>query len=230
MGPLFGALSVLSGIGILATLIAFSATNKRKHKLVSLGVFLLCFGILTWLILGITAGSEIAVNTKNYRYRAKENGSFLSIPHGPGFWKTQEGKKEVVALLKKRGLLGIHPLKVQFYDRGVSGDFSGGFLTGTSGTLKQEGNLQFAWFLKDKGREMFISSFPSEKIKFVWQEDLEQAQVRFKFNLNKLDLYNAVKDNKNNLAELISEEWIDYIVARIPNSSSISNLFRLRSE
>lgn len=55
---------------------------------------------------------------------------------------------------------------------------------------------------------------------------MERPTIRFKFNLNSKELKQKINKKYDSLGELVSEEWIDYILAIIPSDMALSEIFR----
>lgn len=228
-------LMAFAAIGVIVTLLSLavwiepvSESNPTlKWVSVILLVFIVSSLVLTWgasSFSGAIGQKYKVVSNEDYRYKYVPNGLYLGISFSG---EDINSKDEIIKELEQKGLFGRHTLKMQFHNPGVSGDFQANFLSGTSGTVKTRGKLQFAWPPEGSDGVMYTNSFPARKIKFVKVDESAKPTIRFKFNLNSTELEEKMKEKGTNLGELIDERWIDYMVVRRPSDLKIPDLFRL---
>jgi len=137
----------------------------------------------------------------------------------------KEKVKEVLNVLENAGLFGDHPLVPIIGNRGLEGEFQGGFLRGTSGKVSTYTQLTFAWKTTD-GRE-FVSSLKYDKVIFIEIPEGEPPRIRFKFNGERLMYTFKHRDPTalHNLNFFITDDVIAYATIYVSQEAKESNLY-----
>ena len=138
----------------------------------------------------------------------------------------------------QKGLLGQRPLHKLNAPGGVSGYITGGFSHG-SGSIKGSIDPGVTFFWEASGSEVYLTTIPQNKIKFVMDETRDIPTVEFIFNKNwygtsyqevNASLSDPDQPRHHNLNLEVMNNWrLDSVLIRISAQSMAKEVYMEKS-